>query len=93
MYVEGSFQSKSLKSSMIYAAVLPEVVDEQTKTVFLLHGFGFDQRSCLNTPLVQCAKNYDTVFFCPFVSNIVFILITGMGKTMVKRWEKSSIRL
>ncbi|TPR56898.1 alpha/beta hydrolase [Enterococcus sp. OL5] len=70
MYLEGSFQSKSLSSPIAYVAVLPEVIDEQTKTVFLLHGFGYDQRSwCLNTPLVQYAKTYNTAFFCPFAGN------------------------
>ncbi|ENZ6558352.1 hypothetical protein ACG6R3_000475 [Enterococcus faecium] len=78
---------------MAYVAVLPEVIDEQTKTVFLLHGFGFDHRSwCLNTPVVQYAKTYNTAFFCPFAGNS-FYTDHGMGKTMVKRWAKSSIRL
>lgn len=66
MITTGNYQSKVLLRPNRYTAVLPNEMDNQTKVVFLLHGFGFDESSWLyHTPLLKYAEDYNVAFFCP----------------------------
>ncbi|MBO0458206.1 hypothetical protein JZO77_15830 [Enterococcus hulanensis] len=70
MYIHGSYFSKILNRKKSYIAVLPDTFNDETRTLFLLHGISSDETVwSLNVPLEQYALKYNTAFFCPSGEN------------------------
>ncbi|QVI34563.1 alpha/beta hydrolase [Lacticaseibacillus chiayiensis] len=73
MIIQGTYTSEVLQSKRPFVAVLPEKPDDDTKTIFLLHGVGTDYTEWLiNVPLEQWAKDNNIAFMCPNGGNTFY---------------------
>lgn len=68
--INGKYFSKVLNRKKSFVSVLPENINEDTKSLVLLHGIQSDETSwILNTNLEELAETYNIAFHCPAGEN------------------------
>lgn len=68
--LHGKYFSKILNRKKSFISVLPEVINENTRSLVLLHGIRSDETSwLLNVNLEDLAEKYNISFHCPSAEN------------------------